>query len=547
MNRRRAIRPFLPSPLPLLLLPLLGPLGSGAPSSAPAPGNVDERVLVLSLEDALRIAVESNLDLEAEEVTTESAEFDALGSWGAFDPTLSVRGTLSKQEQEGTSSLAGASVLEEDRQSLSTSLVAPLTTGGSVSLSFDRTNYNTNNQFASFDTSTTDVLTASITQPLLKGSWRRFATTRQRESEVVWQRQREHETEVRNRLLLDVYHAYWDLVSAIEELGVRELAVELGEHQLLQDRRRLEVGAGTEVDVLQAQTNVAQQEETRIQAEFALRAAEDALRRLLFQKPKGEIGAFLDGWDWPINPTTRLPELGAESAGNFDWRRSLQEAVDSRPELEQVRLQVNAAEIALRRARSEKKPQLDLELAATGVGFDTDPSEAFQSAGTFEFPEYRGSLVFSLPLRNRAASFAERAARATLRNAHLAYDVAELNILAEVRTAVRDVRYRRESVLAAKTSLELARRRLAAEEARYENGLSTTFQVLEFQKDLAETHSSERAARAAHAKALAQLRHSEGALPVRPCAVEEGGAGGEAMREGDAEEDPEEDPEENEG
>ena len=488
-------------------------------------------MLELSLEDALRIAVENNLDLAVEALNTESAHFDALGSWGAFDPVLSVRGTLSQQEQEGTSSLSGAEVLEDDTQSFSTSILAPLTTGGNVSLSFDRTNSRTNNQFAAFDTSTIDVLTAAITQPLMRGSWRRFATTSQRESEVAYQRQVEREREVRDRLLLDVYHAYWDLVSAIEELGVRELAVQLGEEQLRQDRRRLEVGAGTEVDVLQAETNVAQQEETRIQAMFALRGAEDALRLLLFQDPSDEGESFVDGWDWPITPSTRLPEVDQGVVEELDWHRSLRQAVDARAELAQARLQVDVAEIGVQRARSDKLPQLDLELSARGIGFDTSPSDAFESATSFEFPEYRGALVFSLPLRNRTASSAERSARAALRNARLAYDKAERAVLAEVRSAVRDVRHRSESVTAAKTSLELAQRRLDAEEARYEHGLSTTFQVLEFQKDLAETASSERAARAAYAKAWAALRHAAGGLPMRPVPVRAGGAGGNEVGE----------------
>ena len=71
---------------------------------------------------------------------------------------------------------------------------------------------------------------------------------------------------------------------------------------------------------------------------------------------------------------------------------------------------------------------------------------------------------------------------------------------------------------------------LAAEEARYENGLSTTYQVLEFQKDLAEALSTQRAARAAYAKALAKLRHVEGAIVGPPRAMSQGGAGGERAR-----------------
>ncbi|MEW6071673.1 MAG: TolC family protein [Planctomycetota bacterium] len=533
MSPRRFLRNRRSSRRSAALPLLLGSLGLGLASAEdPPPAPQAEHPLLLSLADALAIAVQNNLELEIEGIATEIAQLDALGSWGAFDPTLSVQGSITDQERPATSDFSGADVLEENTQALNTSLVFPFRTGGNVSLAWDRSNYQTNNRFASFDTSTTDTVTAMVTQPLLRGAWERFATTTQREAESVLRRQVEREREVRNKLLRGVYDAYWNLVSAREELGVREIALGLGERWLEQETRKLEVGTGTEIDVLQAETNVAQQKELRIQAEFDRRAAEDALRRLLFQKPAGDVEAFLADWDGTIEPITLLPEVDATSVGGLEWRRALEAAIANRPELAQSRLDVDAAEIHLERSRSDRRPQLDLELRATGVGFDTDPADAFQSAGSFEFPEYAGSLVFSLPLRNRTARNAERAARAAVRNARLAYDVLELDILAEVRGAVRDVRYRSESVTAAKTSLALARRQLEAEEARFRHGVSTTYQVLEFQKDLAEALSNEQAARAAYAKALAALRHAEGGLAGPPRSMAAGGAGGETTRAG---------------
>ena len=481
---------------------------AGAPASEP---------LQLQLSDALRIALEDNLGLDIERKNTEEALYNAVGSWGAFDPVLSVAGTLTDRESPGVSDLSGANVLEEDSQNLDASLTWPVPTGANLQLQYTRSNDRTNNTFAVFDVSTTDVVTASLTQPLLRGGWRRFATATQRESEVNYQIQQQRERQTLQRLLLDVTNAYWDLVSAREELAVRQLAVRLGEEQQTRDERRLDVGSGTEVDVLQARTNVAQQIEARIQAESTLRVAEDNLRRLLFQKP-GQLGeeAYLR-WERPIDPTTELPNLEAMDdverfLGGRNWRTSLERALGERPELWQDRLAIDAAEIRLGRARSERLPQLDLELTASAVGFSEDPADAFEDASSFEFPEYRGGLTFSIPLGNRTASNAERAARAVLRRTRVSYDQRELDVLAEVRTALRDVRYRSESVLAAKTSLELARRQLDAEESRLELGLSTTFQVLEFQQTLAEALSAERAARASYGKAWAALVHAEGAL-----------------------------------
>ena len=116
-------------------------------------------------------------------------------------------------------------------------------------------------------------------------------------------------------------------------------------------------GVGTEVDVLQAETNVAQLVEQRLLAESNLRAAEDALRALLFQRTEGGLLEDAASWDWPIDVITPLPPVGEDIP---DWLASLDTAVRLRPELGQQRLEIEAAEVRLDRAGSARLPGLDL-------------------------------------------------------------------------------------------------------------------------------------------------------------------------------------------
>lgn len=491
-----------------VLLPRLGAQQGAAPASPPPAAAPQEgRVLQLSLEDALGIALRNNFDLEIERLATEISHYDAVGSWGAFDPLLSMTGTAAQAESEPTSRLSGS---EDNDLRLNSALTLPLTTGGRLELGYDHINAETDAPFATFDISTSDVLTAALTQPLLRGAWRRYATVDQRASEILFERQMEREREVRALLLLDVYDAYWDLVSSQEELKVRELSVERGYQQLAQDQRRLDVGAGTEVDVLQSETNVAQQEELRLQAFYNLRQARDTLRRKLAPRPEGDYEEYLAAWDWPIETLTPLPE--GEDAPALDWRSSLRSAIERRPELAQRRLDIESAEVGLQRAHSDRLAQLDLRLTTSSAGFDSDPADAFDKAIGWDFPSSSAALVFSLPLWNRTARNAEHAARAALRSSRLQYDRIELDLLAEVRTAVNEVDKQRESVTAAIKSRSLAQRQLEAEETRQQVGLSTTFQVLQFQEDLAQALSTEVGAKAAYAKATARLRYVEGRL-----------------------------------
>ena len=520
----------------LFLAPLVGLTGPLAAASSPPPQDptlqdpaltappddpvAAGRVLKLTLADALRIAVQNNIDLDLEELSTEIARFDAYGSWGAFDPTFTASGSWSEQDTQATNAFAGGVVVTDDSLGFDTSLNVPLKTGASLDLSLNHSNDATTNTFATFDTSTTDVVTAALTQPLLRGAWRRYNTSVQREAEIAHERQMRREQQIRAQLVLDVVNAYWDLVMSTEELTVRQLSVDLANTQLDQDERRLEVGTGTEVDVLQSQTNLAQQEEQLINASFLLKQAEDNLRRLLFQRPEGDLDRFLDEWETQIEALTPLPVIRDLK---LDWGASLERAIELRPELWQQRLDIDAAEVRLQRSRSDRLPLLDARVSSRSTGFDSDPAEAFDTAIGWEFARHEASLTFSVPIPNRTARYAVRSARAALRQAQLTYDRQELDILSEVRDAVRDVSYRTESVEAAEKSAELSEKQLRAEEARQEIGLSTTFQVLDFQRNLAESRSALVAARAAYAKALARLRFAEGRLEDTP--IEELAAG----------------------
>ena len=467
--------------------------------------------LELDLEDALRIALENDLQLATQALDTEIAALNARGSWGAFDPVLSVTGALSDSRSQGQSSLAGADVIEEDSQRLNGSLTVPFQTGGNVRLDYGRVNDQTNNVFSTFDVFTRDIVTLSLNQPLLEGGWRRFATLDQEENELSYRVADQTEAETRQRLLLDVANAYWDLVRAQAELEVRQRARELGESALAQEQRRLEVGAGTEVDVLQAQTNLAQRGEEILRAEFDRAAAEDLLRQRLFQRGDEDREAYLERWEAGIVPTTPCPSP-ADREAPHDWRFALGRAFEQRPGLVSARLEIERAELSIDRSKSGWLPRLDLDLSASSAGFDQSPDEAFEIATSYDFPTYEGSLTFEMPIFNRAGRYGLRSSRVAARKARLAYEQVELSILAEVRTAVRDVVYGEQKLAAAEASRALAERQLAAEQSRRENGLSTTFQVLEFQQTLAEALSTEKGAQVDYAKALAALAHAEGEI-----------------------------------
>lgn len=484
-----------------------------AAQDADTPGSVttDPALVVLewSIEDVMQLAISNNIGLELQKIETEVARYDFLGSWGAFDPLFDASLSHSDRQFEGSSFLSGGSLLETKTTSLNLDFTQPVTTGGSFAAHFDTAFEDTNSMFSNFPESYTDNVRLSFTQPLRRGAWREYATSSQRESEIAFQKQIEAQRGARQQLLFDVQNAFWDLVAAIEQRTVATGALDVGSEQLERDRQRLEAGVGTNVEELQAATEVAQRIEALLFTKSEVERTMDELKKFIFAGKTEEL------WDREIIPTTPLPEdavLTETVNGLPDWTEVLLTSLEHRSDLRQLRLDVDAARVRHKRSVSERLSGVDLALTASSSGFDKGHPEAFEDAAGFDFPSLSATLTYNMPIGNRTANYAEQAARARVRTALLNYDETENLVVADVRNAVRQVEYQAAAVEAATHSLGLAQSQLDAELARYEVDLSTNYQVLEFQQALVEALSNERQARVNFVKALVALRNVQGLL-----------------------------------
>lgn len=500
-------RPFALVVLPLLLAPT-GALR--AQEGAPAQGAQDPfglgKGLELTLDAAIALALENNLGLKIEQLSTEVSWYDQRGSWGAFDWRLNAGLGYQDREFESTSVFGGSS---ENSQSGNLGFERPVETGGLFRATYSRDNTETDSTFAAQETSTTDVVSLSYKQPLLRGAWREYATVQQRQADLAWKRQSEHERQVRHTLIKDVSFAYWDLVLARAQLEVARAGLDLAKAQLDQDQKRLDAGIGIQLDVFAAETEVATNEERVLQAELSVRQAADGLKTMIIPGTDAAL------WDTLLVPSTPLA-AEASAAGVPDWSSALQVALEKRADLRQQRLAIDEAALSHQAREHERQGALDLELTASSTGFDGDSAQAFESAVTYEFPTWRAALTYSIPLSNRTAKNAAKAAWASARSARLVYDQLETQAASEVREAVRQCRFQAEAVRRARKSLDLAQRQLAAEQARSREGISTNFEVLRLQRDLTTAMSNERTARVNFAKAQVGLRAAQGLLAEAP-------------------------------
>ncbi|MGH7395054.1 MAG: TolC family protein, partial [Candidatus Methylomirabilales bacterium] len=232
-----------------------------------------------------------------------------------------------------------------------------------------------------------------------------------------------------------------------------------------------------------------------ITGEKAVRDGEDRLKRAMnFGLAPGEP-------EFTIQPTDKPAVLG----GPVPLEGSLKDARERRPELLQAQEEVRNQERTYRFARNQLLPTLDLIGKVGTNGLGSTFNDDFDRGASGSFPTVEVGLLFEYPLGNRAARSEAERVRLLLEQARVSLRNVDQRVALEVREAVRQVRTTLERIEATRRARELAAEQLRIEEKRLEAGVSTTFQVLEFQDDLTRAEANEIRASTDYRKALAAI------------------------------------------
>jgi outer membrane protein TolC len=309
--------------------------------------------------------------------------------------------------------------------------------------------------------------------------------------------------------------AYWDLRFAWEDLLVKKTSMRLSEETLKQNKIRVEVGTMAPIDVTTAEAEVAQRQVAVLQAENTLENAQDLLRLYLNQPETAPV------WVLDINPVDEAP---FEEGLVIDLEAAIEEAIERRPDLSQQRLRMKNDEDSVKYTRNQLRYDLGLRaqygksgLAGTwgvipGAPPDGDISDALQQIWDENFDNWLIGLNFIIPFNNKAAKADYLNARLGQDQRAGAYDSLMLDSAIEVRNRVRAVENAIQRVKAGRVNVRLQRERLAAENKRYENGMTTTFDLFRFQDELAQAASQVILAQVDYNKALVDLDAAKGSL-----------------------------------
>jgi outer membrane protein TolC len=455
---------------------------------------------LLGLQDVLEAALRNNLQILVRSYEPERAAALEMSARAAFDPSITgTGGTRESQDPRPSSFLKS---LSSDFYSVV--FQDPLTYGARYQVNVDASESRT---VTLFDPAGVDEVNTSwqfsYVQPLLRNLGR--AANRWRIL-VAQNGVQAGESRYRSQVLQtlgDAEKAYWDLHFAIMDLRTQRASLQLAKDFLEQNRIKVRVGTLAPIEITQAEAGVADREEGVILAENNVQVAEDALRQIM------NVPADSPLWSRPLRPGD-MPPL-TETVP--DMEAAVTAAAANRPDLEQARLEVRNREYEMVYRRNQRRWGLDLEGIYGNTGFDPlSYGDAFDDLRERNQEDWTVSLTLGVPIGNRQARAMYRETDALLAQARHELERLEQAARVEVRNAVRTVETNLKRVRAAQVNVRLQREKLAAEQKKFENGMSTSFQVLQFQTDLSSAESRENRAIVDYNKSLVDLERAKGTL-----------------------------------
>ena len=308
----------------------------------------------------------------------------------------------------------------------------------------------------------------------------------------------------------------WDLVFSIDDLKVKRQSIDRARELENRVKAQVDVGVLAPLDILQASSEVASREEAVLDAEKSIQDNEDKIKNIInipFDSVDGSKA---------IRPLDRPKFIVAQPV---DLAESVKTAITQRPDYLIKKKELDNKKILVKYNENQTYPSLDLvgSFGLNGIsGNAVDIPELDTSTSKSEFGGNFGHGVENMfnwkyrtwemgfnvnyPLGNRAAKSRLSVSRLEVSQMLLDIKDKERNIILEVREAVRQINTDIKRVHAAKLSRQLAEEKLNAEEKKFEVGLSTSFQVLEFQTDLAEEQTNELQAVVDYNKSHIKLR-----------------------------------------
>ena len=507
----------------------------------------------LSLNEAIRKALENNNDIEVARDDVRFQETQIRSLRGAYDATLSVTPNYSRNATTGSTASndfrvdAGVNKLFERGGGSINTFFNNSQTGSN---SRNNTNFNQTSGLGTSASTTTYFSNLGVTynQPLFRNF--RVDNTR-RQIKIQRKRLQQSDADFRRQtidIISQVQRAYWDLVFALRNQQNQVANVNLARENLRQVEVRIDVGSAAPLARAEVATELANREGELLSATQQVSTAENSLKTLLLREPTAPE------WSQSFVPT----DTPVYSDDPIIVDDAIKDAIDNRPELRRLRLQREITAIDIDYFKNQTKPRIDLvssfslgglslgnqntgdittrqftgndaflldrinELRAannqipnptvtipgTPAFFNGSTFQAFRNLFRSDAPSYSVGLTFEIPFRNTTAKANLAGAQIQQQQTEAQTRSQEQIVVADVRNAVQAVETARQRILTARRARENAEIQLEGERKLYEVGRSTTFLLFQRENALTNARNAEIRAETDYNKSLSDLQRA---------------------------------------
>lgn len=458
----------------------------------------------LSIDEAINVALQNNLDISIEQFTPEVRKEEITKAESAFDSNTNADLTYTFQESQQETSPDGLGNLElgigkrfssGGSYELGIQLGATAFSGTTLATVRDPETGNLTQIPIGLQNQYNNALELKLAQPVLRNFGTDVNTTQiniaRKNRNISLSQLRETVIDV----VSQVKSSYWNLVNALADLNAKRLALELAYNLIRINEAQVEVGTLAPIDVLQAKAQAASREVDVTTAELTVLNAEDQLKRLFNFAEDDPV------WEAAIVPN----DAPTEERYSITLEESIRTALANREELKQLQQSVEIQEISLNFSENQLQPELNLIGAAEVIGNAQEFTETFSEFGSLNQFNVTLGANFGYPIGNRSAKSDFNKTRLQLDQTRLSQRNVEQLISVGVRVAHRNVKTAFDLIGATRVARELSQEQLDAEQKKYKEGLSTNFQVLDFQDKLTQARTREALAITAYNQSLVNL------------------------------------------
>jgi outer membrane protein len=521
--------------------------------------------LYLSLQDAIALALENNVDIEVERYLFPLAQADLLraqsgnssqgfstatsaGSTGlntiqtqsyigyfnggnvigpslsGYDPVINSTvqwGHITVPQQNTVTT--GTTALVSTNTIANFSASQNFSSGGAVTLSFDNTFSSQNSAFNLLNPTNSAYLDLTVSQPLLQGFGVAFNN---RPIRVAKNNLKAADLVFKEQVIVTVQtvvQAYWLLVSANEDVEVKRKALILSQKLYADNKKQVDVGSLAPIEIVRAEAEIASDEQSLVTSQTTVYQQETILKNALSRNGLANPAVAAAH----IVPTDKIRIPDKEEPQPI--QELFAKALENRPELQQSRIQLENERIVLTGTRNLMLPTLSAFADLRNSGLSGDPNtqpvpgtttpystsqnpffvggygSALGQVFSRNFPNYSVGFQLSIPLRNRNAQANYATQAVNLRQNELSVQKLANQIHVDVQNALITVQQARAQYAAAVKSRILQQQTLDAEQKKYAVGASTPFLVIQAQRDLSNAGGAVVVAEATYVQAKLQL------------------------------------------